>query len=121
LPILCGFHEGGEMIGLSLFRSSQRLFPQVGAEIVDQIGKVLPVECPDRFALEGGQKPQFQAEIRFSSVLNLSSVGKCFSCFMNFSRHGCPTIGTGHMENRKVLLFPIFNIHPIVSAAVFAL
>ena len=25
------------------------------------------------------------------------------------------------MENRKVLLFPIFNIHPIVSAAVFAL
>ena len=40
---------------------------------------------------------------------------------MNFSRHGCSTIGTGHMENGKVLPFLIFNIHPVVSAAVFAL
>ena len=40
---------------------------------------------------------------------------------MDFSRHGCPTIGAGHMENGKVLPFLIFNIHPVVSAAVFAL
>ena len=40
---------------------------------------------------------------------------------MNFSRHGCPTIGTGHMENGKVLFCSIFNIHPVVPAAVFAL
>ena len=40
---------------------------------------------------------------------------------MNFSRHRCPTIGAGHMENGKVLLCRIFNINPIVSAAVFAL
>ena len=40
---------------------------------------------------------------------------------MDFSRHGCPTIGAGHMENGKVLPFLIFNIHPVVPAAVFAL
>ena len=40
---------------------------------------------------------------------------------MNFSRHSCSTIGTGHMENGKVLLCRIFNIHPIVPATVFAL
>ena len=40
---------------------------------------------------------------------------------MNFSRHRCPTIGAGHMENGKVLPFLIFNIHPVVPAAVFAL
>ena len=40
---------------------------------------------------------------------------------MNFSRHGFPTIGAGHMEDGKVLLCRIFNINPIVSAAVFAL
>ena len=52
LPVLCGFHEGGEMVGLSLFLASRWLFPQVGAEIVNQIGKVLPVEGPDRLTLE---------------------------------------------------------------------
>ena len=57
LPVLCGFHEGGEMVSLGHFRSSRRLFPQVGAEIADQIGKMFPVECPDRLTLEGGQKP----------------------------------------------------------------
>ena len=31
------------------------------------------------------------------------------------------TIGAGHMENGKVLLFLIFNIYPVVPAAVFAL
>ncbi len=40
---------------------------------------------------------------------------------MNFSRHGFPTIGTGHMENGIVLLCRIFNIHPIVPTTVFAL
>ena len=40
---------------------------------------------------------------------------------MNYSRHGCSTIGAGHMENGKVLLCLIFNIHPIVPAAVPAL
>lgn len=40
---------------------------------------------------------------------------------MDFSRHDCPTIGAGHMENGKVLPFLIFNIHPVVPAAVFAL
>ena len=40
---------------------------------------------------------------------------------MNFSRHGCPAIGTGHMEDGKVLLCLIFNIHPIVPTAVLAL
>ena len=40
---------------------------------------------------------------------------------MNFSRHGFPTIGTGHIENGKVLFCCIFNIHSIVPAAVFAL
>ena len=40
---------------------------------------------------------------------------------MNFSRHRCPTIGAGHMENGKVLLCRIFNINPVVPAAVFAL
>ena len=48
------------MVSLGHFRSSHRLFPQVGAEIADQIGKVLPVECPDWLTLEGGQKPKFQ-------------------------------------------------------------
>ena len=64
LPVLCGFHECGEMVGLGLFRASRWLFPQVGAEIADQIGKVLPVECPDWLTLEGGQKPKFQVEVR---------------------------------------------------------
>ena len=40
---------------------------------------------------------------------------------MDFSRHRCPTIGAGHMEDGKVLLCRIFNINPVVSAAVFAL
>lgn len=40
---------------------------------------------------------------------------------MDFSRHGCPTIGAGHMEDGKMLPCPIFNIHPIVPATVFAL
>ena len=40
---------------------------------------------------------------------------------MNFSRHGFPTIGTGHIENGKVLFCCIFNIHSIVPAAVLAL
>ena len=48
------------MVGLRLFRSSHRLFPQVGAEIADQIGKVFPVEGSDWLTLEGGQKPQLQ-------------------------------------------------------------
>ena len=37
---------------------------------------------------------------------------------MDFSRHGCPTIGAGHMENGKVLLCLIFNVHPIAPATV---
>ena len=57
LPVLCGFHEGGQMVSLGLSWDAQRLFPQVGAEIVDQIGKVFPVEGPDWLTLEGGQKP----------------------------------------------------------------
>ena len=40
---------------------------------------------------------------------------------MNFSRHGCSTIGAGHMEDGIVLLCLVFNIHPIVPAAVPAL
>ena len=52
LPVLCGFHKGGEMVGLGHFRSSRRLFPQSGAEIADQIGKMFSVECPYRFSLK---------------------------------------------------------------------
>ena len=40
---------------------------------------------------------------------------------MNFSRHGCSAIGAGHMEDGKMLLCRIFNIHSVVPAAVFAL
>ena len=40
---------------------------------------------------------------------------------MNFSQHGFPAIGTGHMEDGKALLCLIFNIHPIVPTAVLAL
>ena len=40
---------------------------------------------------------------------------------MNFSQHGFPAIGAGHMEDGKMLPCLIFNIHPIVPAAVFAL
>ena len=40
------------MISLGLFRASKWLFPQVGAEIVNQIGKMFPVEGPDWLALE---------------------------------------------------------------------
>ena len=40
---------------------------------------------------------------------------------MDFSRHDCPTIGAGHTEDGKVLFCLIFNIHPVVSSAVFAL
>ena len=109
------------MIGLGLFRSSQRLFPQVGAEIADQIGKVFPVERPDRLPLEGGQKPQLQAKIRFSSILNISNIGESLRCFMNFSRHDCSAIGAGQMKNRKMLPFLLFNIHPVVSSTVFSL
>ena len=52
LPVLCGFHEGGEIVGLSLFLATRWLFPQVGAEIADQVGKVFPVEGSDRLTLE---------------------------------------------------------------------
>ena len=40
------------MVGLGLFLASRWLFPQVGAEIADQIGEVLPVEDSDRLTLE---------------------------------------------------------------------
>ena len=40
------------MVGLSLFLATRWLFPQVGAEIADQLGKVFPVEGPDRLTLE---------------------------------------------------------------------
>ena len=40
------------MISLGLFRAPQWLFPQVGAEIVNQIGKMFPVKCPDWFSLK---------------------------------------------------------------------
>ena len=73
------------MVGLSLLGASQGLFPQVGAEIVDQLGKVFPVERPNRFALEGGQKPQFQAEPRVLAALNPRAIRESLSCFMNFS------------------------------------
>ena len=92
------------MVGLSLFRSSHRLFPQIGAEIVDQIGQMLPVEGPDQLALEGGQKRQLQAEPGVLAALNLSGVGESLRRLVYLAQHGCPAIGAGHMENGKVLL-----------------
>lgn len=62
------------MVSLSHFRFSRWLFPQIGTEIVDQIGKVLPVEGPDWLTLEGGQKPKFQAEVRFSSISDFANI-----------------------------------------------
>ena len=110
------------MVGLGFSQDTRRLFPQVGAEISDQIGKMLPVEGPDRFALEGVQEPQFQAEPGFLAILNLRVIGETFlRRLMYLARHGCPAIGAGHVEGGKSLFCLIFNIHPVVSAAVFAL
>lgn len=109
------------MVGLGPLEATQRLFPQVGAEIVNQIGKMPPVERPDRLALEGSQKPQFQTEPGVLAALDLCAIGVSLRRFMDFARHFRPAIGAGYAENRKVLFCLIFNIHPIVPAAVPAL
>ena len=106
------------MVSLGLSWDAQRLFPLVGAEIVDQIGKMFPVERPDRLALKGGQEPQFQTKPGLLSVLDLSGIEESLRRLVYLARHGRPTIGTGHMENGKVLLCLIFNVHPIAPATV---
>ena len=94
------------------------LFPQISAEIADQISKVFPVERPDRFVLERGEEPELQAEPGFLAAPNLRAIGESLCCLVYLARHGCPAIGADHMEDGKVLLFLIFNIHPIVPAAI---
>ena len=62
------------MISLGLFRTSRWLFPQVGAEIVNQIGKMFPVKCPDWFSLKGSEKPKFHVEVRFSPIPDFANI-----------------------------------------------
>lgn len=52
------------------------------------------------------------------AALNLCAIGESLRRFVYLARHGCSAIGAGRTEDGKVLLCLIFNIYPIVPAAI---
>ena len=75
------------MVSLGSLRKAERLFPQIGAEIVDQIGQMFPVDGPDRLALEVTQESQLQAEIRLLPLPDFIGIGETLRRSKHFPRH----------------------------------